>query len=78
VAESDELCLGDGRGSRGARTGVEEAQLAEHLTRAQDRQEVLSAVDAGEPELDLALADHVEPIALVALAKENVAPLEMR
>jgi len=78
VAECDELGLGDGSGGRGAGTGVEEAELAKHLARAQDGQEVLAAVDAGTPELDLALADHVEPIPTVAFAKEDVAALEVR
>ncbi len=73
-----ELRLGDGSGSRGAGTGVEQAQLTEHLARAQDGQEVLAAVDAGEPELDLALSDHVEPITAVTLAKEDVATFKTR
>jgi len=78
VAECDELCLGDGSGGRSAGTGVEEAELAEHLAGTQDGQEVLAAVGAGEPELDLAFADHVEPISPVTLVKEDVAALEMR
>jgi hypothetical protein len=78
MAERDQLRLGDGSGGRGAGTGVEQAQLAEHLTWAQDGQEVLAAVDTGQPELDLALTDDVEPITAVALSKKDVSTFETR
>src|SRR5262249_3895346 len=65
-----------GRGRR-ARSGVEQAELAEHLTRPEDRQEVLPAVRARPAELDLALADHVQRLAGVALGEELVAPLQV-
>ena len=78
MAHRDDLGLGDGGGGGGARARVEQRQLAEHLARAEDRQEVLAAVAAGAAELDLALADDVEPVALVALVEEDVAALEPR
>ena len=78
MAERDQLRLGDSCGSCRAGTGIEQAQLAEHLTWPQDRQEVLAPVDTGQSELDLALTDHVEPVTAVALTKEDVATLETR
>ena len=69
MAEPDQLGLGHGGGGRGARPRVEQAELAEHLARAEDGEQVLAAVDAGAAELDLALADDVQPVALVALVR---------
>ena len=65
-----------GRG-RGAGARVEQAELAEHLTRAEDGQQVLPAVRARPAELDLALGDDVERLAGVALGEQLVAALEM-
>jgi hypothetical protein len=76
VADAHELGLGDGGRGHGARARVEEAQLAEHLAGAEDRHEVLAAVAAAAPELDLALADHVEPVTLVALVEQDVTALQ--
>jgi len=78
VAEAEQLGLGDRGGGHRARTGVEQAELAEHLTGTEDREKVLAAVDAGAAELDLALADDVEPVTLVALVEQDVAALEVR
>ena len=54
-------------------TGVEERELAEHLARAEDGQEVLAAVGGGAAELHLAVEDDVELVARVALVEEHVA-----
>jgi len=78
VAEPDQLGLGHGGGGRGARPRIEQAELAEHLAGAEDGEQVLAAVDAGAAELDLALADDVEPVTLVALVEQDVAALEVR
>ena len=77
VAEAEQLRLGDGRGGHRARAGVEEAELAEHLAGAEDRDEVLAAVGARAAELDLALGDDVERVAPVALVEEHVAALHV-
>ena len=78
VAHRHHLRLGDGGGGRGARARVEERELAEHLAGAEDGEEVLAAVAARAAELDLALADDVEPVALVALVEQDVAALQAR
>ena len=73
VPEADQPAVAHRGGGRGAGAGVEQAQLAEHLARAEHRQQVLPAVAAGAAELDLALDDDVEPVALVALGEEHLA-----
>ena len=59
--------ISDGVGDRGrggvARSRVEQGQLAEHLARPEDRQQVLPAVAGSPAELHLAVDDHVEPVA---------------
>ena len=67
--------LGDRCRGHRPRPGVEEAQLAEHLAGSEDRDEVLAAVGAGPAELDLPLPDHVERVAALALAEQDVATL---
>jgi hypothetical protein len=76
--EPEQLRLGHGGRGHGARAGVEQRQLAEHLAGPEDRDEVLAAVGAAPAELDLALADDVEPVALVALVEQDVAALHAR
>ena len=78
VAQALHRAVGDGGDRRGARAGVEQGQLAEHLTRAEDRQQVLAAVGRRAPELDLAVGDDVEPVALVALVEQHVAAADLR
>ncbi|MNW65677.1 hypothetical protein D3C74_440790 [compost metagenome] len=72
MAELVEERVGDGarRGRAGAR--VEERELTEHLARPEDGQEVLPAVVRASAELDLALCDHVQPVAGLALAEQYV------
>ena len=62
-----------GRGGRRARPRVEQAQLSEHLTGAEDGEERLAPVIRGSPQLDLALKDDVEPIAGLALLENDLA-----
>src|SRR5690606_17942649 len=50
---------------------------AEHLARAEDRQEVLAAVVGAAAQLDLAARDDVEAVARLALAEQHVAPGEL-
>ena len=69
--------VADGRRGRRARAGVEQAELAEHLAGPEDGQQVLAAVAAGPPELDLALDDDVELVALVALVEEGLGAAEV-
>src|SRR5205085_12232995 len=66
------------RSRRRSRAGVEEGELAEHLPRAQDRQEVLPAVGGGAAELHLAVRDDVELVARVALVEEHLRSEERR
>jgi hypothetical protein len=53
VAHRHDLRLGDRGGRGGARPGIEQRQLAEHLAGAEDGQQVLAAVAAGAPSLIL-------------------------
>ncbi len=73
--EADELSLRDRGGGCGAGAGIKEAQLTEHLTRPQNGKEVLAAIQAGAAKFDLALGDHIETVALVALVEQDVAAL---
>src|SRR4029077_12328061 len=62
---------------RRARAGVEQRQLSEHLTRTEDREEVLAAVGGGAAELHLAVDHDVQPVAGVALMEQHVTPPEL-
>src|SRR5699024_10639204 len=59
-------------GRRRARARVEDGQLAEHVGRAEDRQQVLAAVRRLAGELHLAGGDDVQAVALLALADDHV------
>ena len=72
VAQSDQRGVRDGGGGRVPWTGVEQGQLAEHLTRAQDGEKVLAAVTGRAPQFHLAIDDHVQPVARVALVEEHL------
>jgi hypothetical protein len=72
AAHADEHGVGDRRPRGVARPGVEERQLAEHLARPQDGEQVLAAVSRRPAELDLALDDDVEPVAGVALVEHGL------
>jgi hypothetical protein len=71
VTQPDDDAVGErGRGG-GAGAGVEERELAEHLTRALDAQQVLASVDRGDAELHLAVDDDVEAVAGLALDEDR-------
>ena len=72
VRQRGEGGVGDGGDRRRARAGVEQRQLAEHLARAEDRQQVLPAVGGGAAQLHLAVGDDVQLVALVALVEQHV------
>jgi len=65
-----------GRGG-GAGTGVEERELAEHLTGAEDRQQVLATVAGGAASFTLPVGDDVELVAGIALAEQHLAAAEV-
>src|SRR5262245_49767476 len=73
VAQAHQGAGRDRGGRRRSRTGIEQGQLAEHLSRSQDGQQVLAAVGGGPAELDLAVGDDVEAIPGVAFVEEHVA-----
>ena len=77
VGQRREGGVGDGGDRRGARAGVEERELAEHLAGAHDREQVLAAVGGRAAELHLALGDDVELVAGVALVEEDVATAQL-
>ena len=74
VGERGEPRVGDGDRARCARPGVEEGQLAEHLTRPEHAEQVLPAVRRGAGQLDLALEHHIQPVSGIAFVEEPVAP----
>mgnify|MGYP000659138807 CR=1 FL=1 len=69
--------LGDGGGAGGSRPGVEDRQLAEHVRRAHDRQQVLPAVRGPPTDLHLAGDDDVQPIAGLTLGEYRVPTREI-
>jgi hypothetical protein len=77
VRERGERAVGDRGDRRGARAGVEQGELAEHLAGAQDRQQVLAAVGGGPTQLHLAVDDDVELVALVALTEQDLAAAQL-
>ena len=54
-------------------TGVEEGQLADHVGRAHQRDQVLPAVGGAPPELHLAAHDDVKTVARLALVEDDLA-----
>ena len=78
MAEARAAGLGDRGGGGGAGAGVEEADSSPNISpgpRMASRFSRPSA--AGAAELDLALADDVEPVTRVALVEQDVAALEV-
>ena len=74
VGERRERRVGDRAGRRGPRPRVEQRQLAEHLARADHAEQVLPAVGRRPGELDLAVQHHVQPVAVLSLQEEMLAP----
>src|SRR5690606_662708 len=72
VAQPGQPRVGEPGGGRGARTGVEKGELAEHLAGPEHAEEVLSAIGRGTGQLDLALEHDVEPVAGLSLAEEGL------
>jgi glyoxylase-like metal-dependent hydrolase (beta-lactamase superfamily II) len=70
VLQRAEQRVGHRTGRRGARPRVEQGQLAEHLTRADDAQQVLAAVRGGAGQLHLAVDHHVQGVTVVALHEQ--------
>ena len=72
VAEPVQRDGGDCGGRGGARSRVEQRQLAEHLARPEHGEQVLTAVSGGAAELHLALAHDVEAVTGVPLGEERL------
>ena len=68
--------LGDAHGRGGARAGVEDGQLAEHVGGAHDGQQVLAAVGGVAREFHLAVDDDVQAVARLTLVEDGGSPGE--
>ena len=69
--------LGDGGGARGARARVEDGQLAEHVGRSHDRQQILPAVRRAATDLHLAGDDDVQPVPRLPFGEHGVSAREV-
>jgi glyoxylase-like metal-dependent hydrolase (beta-lactamase superfamily II) len=73
VLEQREHRVGHRARRRGPRSRVKQGQLAEHLARADHAQQVLAAVRGRAGELHLAVEDHVQRVAVIALQEQVLA-----
>jgi hypothetical protein len=74
VGQGGEADIGDGRRAHRARPRIEQRELAEHLARPDQADQVLPAVRRRPGQLDLAVEHHVQPVARVALVEQPLAP----
>jgi hypothetical protein len=69
--------VGDRRGAGRPRAGVEDRQLAEHVRRSHDREQILTPVGRAAADLHLARNDDVQPVARLPLGEYGVPTREV-
>jgi len=73
VVESGEPGVGQRGRGLGARAGIEQRQLAEHLGGPDHAQQVLPAIGRRPGELDLAFQHDIQLVASITLAEQSLA-----
>ena len=76
MLERGELDIGERCGRRGARSRIEERELAEDVAGAEDGQQILAAIGGAAADLHLSGEDEEDPVARLALFEnDGAAPL---